>query len=555
MVITILSRDILVTYVTIWRFHISASDAASVMANHLGLKITTLYGDRYASLSYSPYTELYFGGTSDPYGLIWTVADNGGGDWSLNFIYPVDDYYFTDINDWTDFESGSLPPTPPTPPTFQKDIKEIKCRSPYRYIVPDTPSGTYSVYQLQTTDAGYFTFISAFTGEQMYQYVGTSSLAISQDVVSGSIVVGPFGSTITFDSTGTSSFNWDTANFEIKSWFGDIDTPPVDVSYYKDKSKLVASQEKVYINLSNILSERLEGDVVNYCNVTPFTQSQPLGEKESKWGFVDTRFSFIGTTASPYQNDYFYILDGYTEPGEEQGLIRPFTPGWPQRVLMTDWYKRQYTRYSKARIHFKAVDLVSIVATPTGTTASYNISFNSDVTEATNYIQSILVDTSQNMTYSFNYPTNSEVVYTTVFDSDCKYEAFTIIFKNKWGVLESINCIKKSSVTSTFESSDYLKGIVDFNGSYDVTRHTNKQFNTTVMDEIIVNTDYIPEYMNLIIKEMEASNEIWLLNRYNDIKPVIRLDSSITYKTQINDKLIQYTFKFKYSHETINNII
>jgi hypothetical protein len=158
--------------------------------------------------------------------------------------------------------------------------------------------------------------------------------------------------------------------------------------------------------------------------------------------------------------------------------------------------------------------------------------------------------------YRFTY-SNSEtaIVRFNIYDYSCKYDPFTLVYKNKWGVLESIGLTKKSSKKLSTTNVDFERSILDYNGSYDITRHTKKQFNVTGNESWTLNTDWMPEYMNQALEEVNLSEEVWLLDKNNNPYPVIIEDSSIDYKTALNDKLIQYTIKVKLSHQVIKNIL
>ena len=431
----------------------------------------------------------------------------------------------------------------------------IKCRSPYLLIKPSDIGGTCGIYTLGTTSGAAFTYQQCLTGEEITQIVGPSSIEYTSCAIVGS-VTGPTGTTITYDSACDGSFDFDTAKYIIKAWNGNIAIPPSTISYSKTKQKVANVQTNIYINLSNLLKEELEGDINNYILPTGLTAS-PLGPNESKWANVVTTFDNLGATVSGISyNDTFFVLDGYTEPGEEQGLIRPFSPGWPQRILMSNWFDRTYTRFRKAKIHFLAEGLVSIDAYPGGvfTTTPIPISFDTNWLDSDKYIQAIDIDTSQNMYYQFNYGYDGEIVRTHVTDFDCKFKNFVVMFKNKWGVIESVCFVKKSSRTLTTEDSTYLRSIVDYNGSFDISRHTNKSYNTSGYEEWTLNTDWLPEYMNVPLQELVLSEEIWLFDGFTPI-PINKSETQFSFKTQVNDKLIQYTMRFKLSHNTINNIL
>ena len=56
---------------------------------------------------------------------------------------------------------------------------------------------------------------------------------------------------------------------------------------------------------------------------------------------------------------------------------------------------------------------------------------------------------------------------------------------------------------------------------------------------------------------MLLSEKVWITNYINGVEQVLPLNiktSNITYKTSLNDKLVEYTFDFDNSYDTINNI-
>lgn len=439
------------------------------------------------------------------------------------------------------------------------NIQEIKCRSPYFYIKPVDigPCGIYNLINGNPT-ASTFTYTDCASGSEKEFEVPAFTNLLSDCALIGSVNGLSYSLVSNCGGTYSDTIDYDKITYFIKTWEGDINTPTSLISYIKDKPKVVSSQTNIYINLSNLVKEKLEGDIDNYIISNNPTQSQNIGIKESKWVNVYGDFYLNGSDLGRTFDNNFFVIDGYTEPGEDQGLIRPFTPGWEQRVLMSNWYKRQYAQYSQARIHFKTKDLVSIDVYngnvyPSSATMSIAVTANPDISNE--YIQSILVDTTANMTYVFNYTDSSEVVWTYITDSFCKYENYDVIFKNKWGVLETLSFPMKSVKSLSIEDTEYLRGIVDYNGSFNVSRHTRKTINTFATEEWTLNTDWVEEYMNDVFRELMLSEEIWVVDRYNKIIPVNKSETQFTSKTRVNDKLIQYTMKFKLSHNTINNIL
>jgi hypothetical protein len=121
--------------------------------------------------------------------------------------------------------------------------------------------------------------------------------------------------------------------------------------------------------------------------------------------------------------------------------------------------------------------------------------------------------------------------------------------------MESFSMSKKSSKVLNVNSTDYLRSIVNYEGDFNIDRHTAKQFNVTGNEEWTLNTDFLPEYMNAPIKEAMLTEEMWLIDNAGTIIPIVKVDSNISFKTSLNDKMIQYTLKVRLSHNTIKNII
>jgi hypothetical protein len=68
-----------------------------------------------------------------------------------------------------------------------------------------------------------------------------------------------------------------------------------------------------------------------------------------------------------------------------------------------------------------------------------------------------------------------------------------------------------------------------------------------------MNTGFVDEGMNEVIEELMLSEQVWV--RIGAIiYPINVEETSHTYKTSVNDKLINHTIKFKYAFDLINNI-
>jgi hypothetical protein len=342
----------------------------------------------------------------------------------------------------------------------------------------------------------------------------------------------------------SSSSSFDTVNYNIRVFEGNLSSSSLQpISYIKTKQKIVNTQNNVWINISNLSREDFESDINSYIVNNTITSSI-LSENESKWVNIEYTSSLTGSIINSGSIN-LYAIDGYIEPKEIQNIPN----------LLTTGDKKYINKNSIERIYFKTDNLLGASFTTSTNITPQSISFSEFIDNNQYYIQSLKVDTSKDwVRYIFSYLDGDEIITYNTYD-ECKYENFNLVFKNKYGVLESLSLSKKATKSLNINSSDYLRSIVDYEGNFDINRHTNKQYNVSGDEEWILNTDYIPEYMNDVIKEAMLSEEMWLIDNFNDIIPVTKLDNSISFKTSLNDKLIQYTIKVKLSHNTVNNII
>lgn len=348
-----------------------------------------------------------------------------------------------------------------------------------------------------------------------------------------------------------------STNFDLRMYEGNANeyqnTLP---SYLKSKKKLTESQSNVWVNVSDIAKEGLRSDINGYRDGTQYI-AKPLSPNESKWLYINEENVLVfESNIQSTKNRFFFVLDGYKQVLGEQNI--PF-------VLKTN-IKKQLDKSSIDRIYFKTLDLLSIqVFLKSNPSAGVNVvftAFDNQNLENDKYVQSLLINTSiatdENsvIVYSFNYGGSRTftVDYEYSVTEECKYEVYDLVFKNRYGVLETLSMSKKLSKTLKTKGQSFLRSIVDANGFFDVTNHTNLEYNVSGEEEWTLNTDFRPEYMNEVITEAMLSESVWLIDKFDNIIPIVKVTDSLQYKTQLNDKLIQYSLVIKMSHNKINNI-
>ena len=140
---------------------------------------------------------------------------------------------------------------------------------------------------------------------------------------------------------------------------------------------------------------------------------------------------------------------------------------------------------------------------------------------------------------------------------ECKYEPKKVTFINKFGALQDMYFFKKAVEKMTVKKESYKANILNANKTYSISSHTNRDFNITAKESITMSSGFLSEEYNEVFKQMMLSEKVWVTNIIETGEQVLPINvktSNITYKTSLNDRLVEYTFDFDYSFNVINDI-
>ncbi len=133
-------------------------------------------------------------------------------------------------------------------------------------------------------------------------------------------------------------------------------------------------------------------------------------------------------------------------------------------------------------------------------------------------------------------------------------------FVNKFGALQDMHFFKKSVENMVVEKESYKSG-----GYYNINSHVNKDFNVVGKESVSLSSGFLSEDYNEVFKQLLLSEQVWItkINTPKSIQdtrseeqvlPINVKTSDITYKTSLNDKLVEYTIEFDKSYDTINTV-
>ena len=136
---------------------------------------------------------------------------------------------------------------------------------------------------------------------------------------------------------------------------------------------------------------------------------------------------------------------------------------------------------------------------------------------------------------------------------ECKYTPVIIDFVNRYGAWQREFFFKASNNTFSVENTEYnLMQKSDFYPFYyDLAKGQRQTFNVNGKSSIKVNTGWVDESWNEILKQIMLSERI-LINESSPAK--INSKSTELFK-HINTKQINYSLDFEFTYDVINSVI
>lgn len=251
---------------------------------------------------------------------------------------------------------------------------------------------------------------------------------------------------------------------------------------------------------------------------------------------ITTKYiSDVAQTPTTEQHAVFYGY-GYFQDGSN-----------PQQINTTMISNNVILNYSGSDVK------IPVNATDTSTVQYYNgASLVSTVTiNPVTLSEDIINYNTSGVTYDRVVINGNEIRIIEI--EECTYTPYKITFINKFGALQEIWLFKRKSLNLNTTKESYKANIVS-QGSYNISDHQTKITKKQGKESLILNSGFYPEIYNDVFKQLLLSELVWVeIDGFN--KPIKIKSSSFNYKTQITDKLINYTIEIEMAFNKINNII
>lgn len=398
----------------------------------------------------------------------------------------------------------------------------------------------------------------------------------------------------TTDAPTSSSFQFVC---DLYHWQGDIVTDkPTTPSYTLNKFPVTdyTGNPGTIFDVSPILNSTMSASLAD---IYQGTLVQPI--HAPRWFTAEFYGKYLNTTTQTYVTtshqsvtgwDNFVALNGYNLWGERTGnagltSLSPFS----QSVVNYPILSTVPTDATQSLLNLDVPYYFSVYNLKDNDTQGqvYQAEISTDVPSST---YTIILDSANAYTTSSRVAPNTLIdpymfatmsqdggseVYIEVQDSlgapigqnitldisQCqkKYEPQRIIFKNRYGAFDQFDfgLVSKRSFSTNVKSYKQNALETPLYSTYD-TFKGDALYYTEGVETLTVNTDYIDESFNEFFKGMLVSDEIYLVTAKPEatidedglkatLLPLVLTNNTVQFKTGVVDKLIQYTFEFKFS--------
>ena len=185
----------------------------------------------------------------------------------------------------------------------------------------------------------------------------------------------------------------------------------------------------------------------------------------------------------------------------------------------------------------------TIINTPTNQTPSDFITYVRD----NNDIDYAVITKSDSTT---------ETVYVNKICSP-KYTPYKVSFLNRYGVIQDIWFFNKRTDSISINKEKYRRSTVDLYSSslpyYSLNKASDLVLDIKSGKKTTLNTGFVDEEYTETIQQLLLSEYVWI-KEGNQVYPVVAKNEQLDYKTELNDKLINFTVDFEYAYNETNII-
>ena len=266
------------------------------------------------------------------------------------------------------------------------------------------------------------------------------------------------------------------------------------------------------------------------------------GTYTSQMVWVDYQVTrYVGTTPTVLS---MQLLDGFDGYGYFEDGVNPQLSGdllqsnTIQYILKDEILKVPVNVNDIVDVKFyNGITLSGTVLCADTTSSSSLIKYTSDVAN----IDRVVVN---------NGTTTTEIDVEII--EECKHTPYKLTFVNKFGVLQDLWFFKRSNLSLSTKKETYKSNILN-SGSYSINDHQTKVLNKQGAEKLVLNSGFVDEEYNEVFRQLMLSEKVWI-DYETQTLPINISSSSLNYKTNLNDKMINYTINVDFAFDKINSV-
>lgn len=146
----------------------------------------------------------------------------------------------------------------------------------------------------------------------------------------------------------------------------------------------------------------------------------------------------------------------------------------------------------------------------------------------------------------------TETVYVNKICSP-KYTPYKISFLNRYGVIQDLWFFNKRTDSVEIQKEKYRRTTVALEATpyYSLNKATDLILDVKAGKTLKLNTGFVDEEYTETIQQLLLSEYVWI-KEGNQVYPIIAKNQKLDYKTELNDKLINFMVEFEYAFNEIN---
>ena len=171
----------------------------------------------------------------------------------------------------------------------------------------------------------------------------------------------------------------------------------------------------------------------------------------------------------------------------------------------------------------------------------------------------IPVESSNAVSYTTVSPSDTSVTVggiTVEINRICEpvFDIVKVIFMNKFGAFQEFHFNKKHTIGFNSTQQNYESMLIQAN-TYSTTEHQKYVYNKQGSETIQLNTGYVDQGQFETIKQLMLSEQVYAkIGDVSTIYPMNVITSSLTKKTKVNDKLVNYSLEMEFAYDVVNSV-